>query len=348
MITDAQKELYKLYWERKNDRPLLAVTAPKDKQDWSALPKKPESIEERWLDSNYVIKKFRTGMSNTYYGGAAFPQIFANYGPDIMGAICGGCDIEFGESTSWALHGVESFSSMADIVFDEGNKWWQGIFKLTEDLLKDANGEYIVGITDLHPGTDCLVSLRGPENLCYDLFEEPELVKKFERQVFEVYKKVYQNLFDITSKQGGVSNWMGIWSDKRWYVVGSDFSCLVSPEDYEEFVAPGIEREISFLDQSIYHLDGPQALRHLDRILKFEKLNGVQWVYGAGQPSASHWIDVLKKIQNAGKNIEITVLPKDVPALCDNLRPEGLFMTCRASSVREAKELEAYASGNSK
>lgn len=120
---------------------------------------------------------------------------------------------------------------------------------------------------------------------------------------------------------------MGIWHpEKRWYVVGSDFSCMVSPADYEKYIVPGIEMEMDFLEASMYHLDGPGALRHLDRILQFEKLGGVQWVYGAGQPSARHWIDVLQKIQAAGKCIQVTCTPEDVVPICQALKPEGVHL----------------------
>ena len=197
-----------------------------------------------------------------------------------------------------------------------------------------------VGITDLHPGTDALVSLRGPQELCFDTIECPNLLKKFDEQIFAVYKIVYDRLYEkIAALGNGTSYWMEQWSDRRHYVVGSDFSCMLSPSAYEELVAPGIERETGFLEQSIYHLDGPQALRHLDRILQFKNLNAVQWVYGAGQPSPKHWIDVLKKIQAAGKCIDISGPPEDLVEIMKYIEPEGMLYHCRCRSEEEAKAL---------
>ncbi len=49
---------------------------------------------------------------------------------------------------------------------------------MTEAIVADAKGDYFVGITDLHPGADGLVSLRGPENLCLDLYDHMEAIKK--------------------------------------------------------------------------------------------------------------------------------------------------------------------------
>ncbi len=66
---------------------------------------------------------------------------------------------------------------------------------------------------------------------------------------------------------------------------------------------PGIEAECQHLDASIYHLDGPNALQHLDSLLEVDELNAIQWVFGAVNGPASKWMDVYKKCQEAGKGI---------------------------------------------
>ena len=91
-----------------------------------------------------------------------------------------------------------------------------------------------------------------------------------------------------------------------------------------DLIVGEIEKEVEFLDASIYHLDGPGALRHLDRILEIPGLNGVQWRYGAGQPSASHWIPVVKKIQAAGKCVEIEVQADELEVMLEEVDPEGV------------------------
>lgn len=125
--------------------------------------------------------------------------------------------------------------------------------------------------------------------------------------------------------------------------TSSDFSCLVSEADFEEFIIPELMEEINFLDASIYHLDGPGALRHLDRLLKIEKLKGIQWVYGAGQPTARYWIDILKKIQDTGKLIHISIEPSDLKPLCEALKPEGVYFICNCTSESEAKDMIKFA-----
>jgi hypothetical protein len=337
---DKVKKGFTQYWAKENhDRPIVSISTFRDGADWSRTIKAPDRLEDRWLDIGYVIEKNRQLFSNTMYFGEGFPLLYPNLGPDILGAICG-CDIEFGEDTSWAVHNVTDWETLPDIVFDENNLWWKRILQMTRDVAADAKNDYIVGVADLHPGSDALVSLRGPQEMCFDTIECPDLLKKFDRQVFEVYKNVYERLYGIVSGVGnGMTYWMGVWSDKRNYVVGSDFSCMVSPDTYEDLIAPSIEGEIDFLDQSIYHLDGPQALKHLDRVLKMKKLDAVQWVYGAGQPSPRHWIPVLQKIQAADKCIHIYGPAEDLPELMKYLKPEGLLYHCWCDTEEDAKDL---------
>ena len=108
---------------------------------------------------------------------------------------------------------------------------------------------------------------------------------------------------------------------------------------YEELVVGELLEELDFLDESIYHLDGPDALKHLDRLLAIDKLKGIQWVYGAGQPTASHWIPVLKKIQDAGKMIQIDVVPEELDIMLENLKPEGVMYTINARTEEEGRAL---------
>ena len=63
---------------------------------------------------------------------------------------------------------------------------------------------------------------------------------------------------------------MGIWHPGRWYPTCCDFSCMISTQMYEELVVGELLEELDFLDASIYHLDGPDALKHLDRLLAID------------------------------------------------------------------------------
>jgi len=337
---DYLKNRYLEFWNKENhDRPLICVQLPLNNN--KNRPNEPETIKECWENTGYVITCARNSIENTYYGGEAIPVFNPNLGPDILGAIAG-CEIEYGWGTSWAIHNVDDWDKLKPITFDKNNRWWQKIEEITKAAVYDSKGDYLVGITDLHAGTDGLVSLRGPENLCMDLIDNSGHIVKRINEIFSVYKEVYNRLDSIIKeKQEGTINWMSIWHpQKRWYPVSTDFSCMVSKEAYNNFIVPGLIDELNFFDAAIYHLDGPGALRHLDKILELPNLNGIQWVPGAGQDSASKWIPLLQKIQNNGKLIQIYCDISEVEILCRNLNPEGVqILVGGCKSKQESDDL---------
>lgn len=333
------QQKYLEYWNKENhDRPLVSVTAPREGYTRKHV-KAPENLADRWMNIEYVIRKSRENFAATYFGGEAFPNLWPNLGPDIFGAFLG-CELEFGEDTSWAVHFLKDWNDVKEFKFNPENKWWKKIKEMSQAIADDAKGDYIVGITDLHPGMDGLVSLRGPEELCMDLYDNPEPVKKANFELLDIYTKVFDELYSITAKgQKGTTNWMGVWHPGKWYVTSTDFICMISKEMFDEFVLPELLEEIKFLDASIFHLDGPGALKHLDALLEIPKLNGIQWVYGAGQPTASHWIPVLKKIQEAGKVIHVNIVPEELDILLENLKPEGVMYVTSCETEQDAKDL---------
>ena len=60
--------------------------------------------------------------------------------------------------------------------------------------------------------------------------------------------------------------------------------------------------------------------------LSIKELNAIQWQQGAGQLSPVEWIDMLKKIQKAGKSIHTWGSAKDVLKMLDYLSPKGLYV----------------------
>lgn len=343
MSVDFDKVLsrYGQFWEMSNeDRPLVYMYGPKG---YSCMEKGPghADFKEAWLDTEHVIKLHRQRMDKTFYLGEGYPMLNPNLGPDVLAAaVCKELNIVFGDRTVWAEPCLEDYD-IPPLQFDENSFWWQKIVEITKAALEDSHGDYLVGITDLHPGADAVVSLRGPEDTAMDLYDDPEGVQKLVWEFLEVFKQMAGRLHRLISqKQKACVNWMTLaHPDELWYPPCCDFSCMISGDAFEEFFIPEIEKEIQWLPHSIYHLDGPGALRHLDRLLQIKELDGIQWVYGAGQPSARHWGEVLQKIQAAGKRIQLYCEPDDLVPLSEMLDPRGVQLKCLVPSEEEGKWL---------
>jgi hypothetical protein len=118
-----------------------------------------------------------------------------------------------------------------------------------------------------------------------------------------------------------------------------DELALISPRMFREFFLDDILAQINWLDHSLFHLDGPDCIRHLDILLEIPNLHGIQWVPGARYKSMLVWVPLLKRIQRAGKLVHITVPANEVEPLLQELSPKGLMLDTYCSTEDEAKEL---------
>lgn len=328
--------LYGAYWNRENTRPLLTARIATGQRNITR-------DRAWWMSVDAQLEQNEWELENTAYIGDAYALCCPNLGPDVF-AACLGLELEYGQDTSWAIHNPNLCDPEAytPLRIQAGNPYYKKITELTEAYCEHAKGRYFVGITDLHPGLDGLVALRSPEQLCFDAIEEPEFVRRANMDLFESFKQLFGKLCDITGPyQKGTSNWMGVWHPGREYVTSCDFSALISQDMFRDLALEELRAELDYLDASIYHLDGPDALKHLDTLLALEKLKGIQWVYGAGQPTAAHWLSQLHAIQDAGKLIHIDAYPEDVPVLVKELHPQGLFINLVGATVSQANELFA-------
>lgn len=360
---------YYLYWWNNSflDRIPLWVSAPQDTPEAREIlfGKSLWIRQEERFEVEKVVQNARKILQATFYGGLAFPCYFPNFGTDVFSAYLG-AEIEFSEvfppvvtgpsltqddviPVSWAKWGhpvLTDYSDLSRLRIAEDNIYWQKTKEFVKYAVEVARGEFLVGATDIHPSMDSLAVLRGsPQNLCLDLVENPEGVKKAMVLLWEAWLRVYEETYYdlVRDKQEGTTAWINLWAPGKFYPVENDLSLMISTEMYREFFLEELENEIRYLDYSIYHLDGAGALHHLDMILDIPKLNAIQWVAGAAESASgvAKWIPLYQKIQSRGKAIIVYCAPEEVNLVVEALRPEGLLISVNCRSEKEARELLA-------
>lgn len=237
--------------------------------------------------------------------------------------------IFFGETTAWSRPCIDDWERDAGCaVFCADHPLFIKTLEFTKLLLEYGRGNFIVGLTDFHSGGDHLAALRDPERLALDLIDRPDEVKAKLKSSQQEYFAVYDVFYNMLHKAGmPITSWTALVHDGKFYIPSNDFSCMISREMFEEFFLPGIAEECRFYERSIYHLDGPGALRHLDSILQINELDAVQWVPGAGNEGYARWVWVYQKIQRAGKALELRITLDELPLVFETLEPEGVWFS---------------------
>jgi hypothetical protein len=328
------------FWHRAIvDRPVVQVTAPRD----STAPWGWWRILDEFAQANpeTMVRDMLASWENTYFAGDAYPTYFPNFGPGAITA-CLGAPIYYdnAQNTSWQDH---TAASLDDIVIPEtlSGPLWDTALAWNRLLAELAPGRFVAGIVDLGMGADALASLRGPDGLCLDLLDDPERVKGLLRQLFHLWTRTYDTLYQAFPAGNGSNCWLTAWAPGRTYPLQNDFSCMVSASMYREIFLDDLKAYCDWLDYPVYHLDGPNAVKHVDALLEIPSLRAIQWTEGAGQPPMPHWIPMLRRIQDAGKGIVIHVAAEHLTLLMAGLRPEGVILTLGAPTPAAADALVA-------
>jgi hypothetical protein len=297
------------------------------------------TMQECWMDVAWQAERAKATVENTVYMGDALPLALPNLGPDYFPALYGG-DLIFEKTTSYIKPFLKDWETADSVKLSRKHPYWKKMDELYDAFLEVGKGRFYVGWPDLHPGADCLVGIRGPSEMAMDLYDEPDVIKQMIPQVtrdfLETYDYYYQKL---SAAEQACTGWPGVVSSRKWHVPSCDFSYMIGPDQFNEFFLEGLREESEHFEASLHHLDGPGCLNHLDSLLGIEKLNAVQWVWGAGNGNASDWIAVFQKIQTAGKGLQIVEIePKHIDVIIENLRPEGVWMNVVGVKTEEQGE----------
>ncbi|RFC46517.1 MAG: hypothetical protein DUW69_001682 [Verrucomicrobia bacterium] len=330
-IPEVARARYEAWWRcARVDRPPVSLWV-KTPHPLRAPRSTHATLRERWLDVEYQVDCALTGLETNPILGDTAPSYLPNVGPDLTSTLFG-AELVFGENTSWCQHTVPETADWERFIAtppDFDNVYWRTIDAMITRAAERFEGRYYVAMPDLHGSFDILAGVRGPENVCLDLMDEPELVRRASLHASHAYVEAYRRLYQRLTALGQPSTtWCSYLHTGPAYIPSCDFWCLVSKEIAQEYVRPTIELEMAPLERSIFHLDGPQALHHLDLMLSLPGLNAVQWVFGSGHGPAAKWIDVYRRCLAAGKALQILADdPADALTVLRELGPDGLWLT---------------------
>jgi hypothetical protein len=264
-------------------------------------------------------------MQHLHRVGDALPHVRVDFGPVLLGSLLGGTR-EVRSDTSWTHAFIDDdWSNAPDWTIPDDHPDWLLLQKLTKLVAQDAAGRYVLCTPDLGASADVLLNLRGSAQLCMDVVMRPETVQAAIDAIYKSWRQAFASLYANAVEYGaGVIHWLGLWSSRPHTVPACDFNALIGPAHFEQLFLPEIARQAETVGRAIFHLDGPDAARHIDALLDVPHIQAIQFTPGAGSPSALQWLDMLRKIQDRGRSLLIFTPAEEVIELTRSLRPEGL------------------------
>lgn len=289
---------------------------------------------EKWVQMR------RKQVEQTAYYGEALPFVRVDIGPVAMGAMLG-APLRFAEveQTSWQTPVISSWEEAPELKVEANNDWFHKILRLTEELVQDARGNYLVCLPDLTGAIDAIANLRGTQNLCFDLFEHRLAIQKAAMQVVDAWEMVFSRLYDLVLGAGaGVLQWVPCWADAPLTVPTCDFNALIGKEDFKTVCLPSLQEQARWAGLCVIHLDGPDAARHANILAETPEITAIQYTPGEGTPSALAKLPMFRLIQSHGVPLFIECPLDEARELLRELDPRGCAI--RVSGLRSQEQAE--------
>lgn len=339
-LSAEQKFRYNAFWDRKDaGRACMFITA----WDGGEHFPEPETVEDQWENVPRRIENTLYDIGHTRYFAEGYPSVFTNFGPGALTACIGGTH-KLSPYTVWFENRqvIEDWENVPALSILPESRMYRMIEEMTAGLLSHKD-KLITSIMDIGGTMDIVAALRGSENLLYDLYDYPEEIKAFIKKLELLWKEYFLTYSArLIREQGCMTSWQPVWSDRSFYPLQCDFSAMISPEMFGEFILPDLRFQTEYMERSIYHWDGPGEIPHLDQLLSLPRLNAIQWTSGDGNPPLEDpcWYDLYRRIQAAGKGlILLGISPEGFEKVAQNISEKGLFVTMNVRDGQEAQEV---------
>ncbi len=367
------------YWKHQNTgRPVMTVIARKPEvehlsdgtpQDggylgqicqgnYYGLPEdlKWKDMEDKYQDPERIVARYRQFCETHEFLAESFPNLNIDFGPGSLASYLGS-DIGFKEDTVWFIPSPDyqdGWEGAPKLEFDPENEWLLKHLRLAKECRRLAGDDFFVDMPDLMENIDTLASLRGAQDTLYDLLDEPQAVEERIKEIDRIYFEYYDRFYDIIHDHEGGNAYtvFQIWGPGKTVKLQCDFSAMMSPDDFRAYIQPSLRQQAAKADCVLYHLDGPDAIKHMDALMEIEGIDALQWTSGDAGPDGTlpDWDVIYDKAILAGKSIWVKVYSgefedwlKNVDRVVQKYGSHSLYLMFPEMSMEQAQRLLKYA-----
>lgn len=326
-------------------RPAMAVTAPRQQpvEDIPpvASPDGDRTCPYTTKSVEYRVNRVLRDCASLHFLGEAVPYgAPGDVGPNSL-ALYLGCEGEERPDTTWFRPFIQD-PDRDGFDYDPHNRYWTFTLEATRRANALGRGRLLQQFPDFIEGLDTLAAMRGTLRLLTDLIERPAWVHRCLRRITDLYFRYYDIVYElIRDDVGGSVFWL--WAPGRLVKLQCDFSAMISPAMFREFMLPVLAEMTERVGYSLYHWDGPGALCHHDALLSLPRLGMIQWQPGAGAEPAWHrrWWPMYHKTLEAGKKLMIWAdTSEQLLALKREFgeRSKQMYITVSAATIEQGQE----------
>jgi hypothetical protein len=343
-------EKHLLFWNRRNDAPLVAFTIGAGTDSWSywrdnkataalwgrgairpqdLVPAEFVEDQRRYLNISEQVPDdaIRTAMPF-----ASMPWLEA----------IAGCPVISTEAHFAAKPALLTPADGEKIRFDPGNEWVRKYVEFLHVFAAAFGEQHPVAQSVLRGPSDLAGALLGTEAALEGLLLEPEAMQSlFARIECLLAEFIRHQMKHIPSFHGGhVIGQYEIWAPGTVQRMQEDGASLYSPALYRRFLKPLDARLAEVADYTLIHLHTP-ALNLIDDMLDIPGIRLFQVTKDEGPARVEPMLPGLRKVQAAGRCLIIKgrLNAEDIGALRSGLEPRGLCIQPVVNSADDANRM---------
>ena len=340
------RERFAAWWRGQNtDRPLLNFWVKRETPLSTVEPPAFASDDELYLSVEKLVAHELARLDRWAPAAETFPGLSMNLGAGSM-ALYLGSEPTFRRETVWFEPSLADYAK--GLPFNPNEKWLRHhleMYRRAKDLL--ASTDVLLEIPDIVENVDILAAMRGPQTFCYDLYDYPEEVHGAIRQVNDAYWPCYDAFADICRDEtGGIAyTAFRIWGPGRTAKVQCDVGAMLSPRQFRDFVLEPLRQQCRWLNNSLFHLDGPECIVHVPALMEIDELCALQWTPGDGKPGSGEecWFDLYRAVRGAGKGLWVSlegyepdVAVEKADRIVKTLGPDGFYFQLPPMDQKQA------------
>lgn len=259
---------------------------------------------EKYLDMRaereYAFLRFHEIIDDDF-----IPSVSPWYGIAEHTAFLGG-KVDFTPDTTFQHKICENIEDCENLTLDPENVWIHLVVGGIK-YLREKWGEYIpVRMRGADGPSDIANAVRG-EDIFYDIYDDPDALG----DLLDFCAKAVNFTLDhqraeATEIAGGRLTGFGMWMPGRCMgQLSDDFSTMVSPDTYEEFFLPYLEKCVADCDMAMLHTHS-LGQKILPLFASVEKIRLIEL---SSDPNSDRAVEVFRKYHDVLQNKNVIVAP---------------------------------------
>ena len=181
---DEVRSRWDAFWKGQGHRPIIVIVMPK--ADAAPLPTWKDSLG----DFEMLADKVERWAGSHEFLADAMPSYHFEFGPDHFSLLLGS-DLQIvpgSTDTTWCVPFLKDYGM--DIRFCPEGPWWEKTVEFIRAFRARFDGRLMLSGPTLIAGLDCLVAIRGVNEVMMDLAVEPQAVTSALRAIDRAYTQV--------------------------------------------------------------------------------------------------------------------------------------------------------------